>query len=165
MCNATPCLPDFRGYVGELEAKSINFARAVDNTTKYYLFTHFDFSVAYNKDRIIEVNVTADPLQRLDLSTSQEHKVRPPPPPPPLLDLCASVAWPGHIYSPRLIICHILNVTIVRLHVLGALDPDGYPLLGAHVPLCPVLVPAAVLRNSLVVDHQLLRAGVWHAVK
>jgi len=61
--------------VGELEAKSVNFARAVDNTTKYYLFTHLDFSVAYNQDRVIEVNVTADPLQRVDLSTADAHKV------------------------------------------------------------------------------------------
>jgi transmembrane 9 superfamily protein 3 len=66
-----------RGYVGELEAKSINFARAVDNTTKYHLFTHLDFSVSYNQDRIIEVNVTSDPLQRVDLSTAVGHKVRP----------------------------------------------------------------------------------------
>lgn len=67
--------PTYRGYVGELEAKSINFARAVDNTTKYHLFTHLDFSVSYNKDRIIEVNVTSDPLQRVDLSTAVAHKV------------------------------------------------------------------------------------------
>jgi hypothetical protein len=64
-----------RGYVGELEAKSINFARAVDNTTKYHLFTHLDFSISYNSDRIIEVNVTSDPLQRVDLSTAVAHKV------------------------------------------------------------------------------------------
>jgi len=71
------------GYVGELEAKSINFARAVDNSTRYFLFTHLDFSIAYNGKAVIEVNVTADPLQRLDLSTKDSHQV----------DFSYSVRW------------------------------------------------------------------------
>ena len=55
------------GYVGELETKSVNFEREFDNSTRYYLFTHLDFSIAYNDRHIIEVNVSADPLQRVDL--------------------------------------------------------------------------------------------------
>ena len=53
------------GYVGELETKS---GVTADNATRYHLFTHLDFSIAYNADRIIEVNVSADPLQRVDLA-------------------------------------------------------------------------------------------------
>jgi hypothetical protein len=52
------------GYVGELETKSVNFEREFDNSTRYYLFTHLDFSIAYNDRHIIEVNVSADPLPR-----------------------------------------------------------------------------------------------------
>ena len=37
------------------------------DSTRYYLFTHLDFSIAYNDRHIIEVNVSADPLQRVDL--------------------------------------------------------------------------------------------------
>jgi len=55
------------GYVGELETKSVNFEREFNNSTRYYLFTHLDFSIAYNARHIIEVNVSADPLQRVDL--------------------------------------------------------------------------------------------------
>jgi len=60
------------GYVGELESKSISsmISRDFDNSTHYYLFTHLDFSIAYNGQNIIEVNVSMDPLQRVDLSTS-----------------------------------------------------------------------------------------------
>jgi len=58
------------GYVGELETKSVNFEREFDNTTRYYLFTHLDFSIAFNHKHIIEVNVSADPLQRVDLGTN-----------------------------------------------------------------------------------------------
>ena len=53
------------GYVGELETKP---ALQAANATRYHLFTHLDFSIAYNGDRIIEVNVSADPLQRVDLA-------------------------------------------------------------------------------------------------
>ena len=46
-------------YVGELETKSVNLNRQFDNSTRYHLFTHLDFSIAYNGKAVIEVNVTA----------------------------------------------------------------------------------------------------------
>ena len=60
------------GYVGELETKNVV---ETANSTRYYLFTHLDFSIAYNGDRIIEVNVTADPLQRIDLAHGGDRTV------------------------------------------------------------------------------------------
>jgi len=60
------------GYVGELETKA---ALDVSNATRYYLFTHLDFSIAYNNDRVIEVNVSADPLQRIDLAAGGARDV------------------------------------------------------------------------------------------
>ena len=39
------------------------------NATRYFLFTHLDFSLAYNGQHVIEVNVSADPLQRVDLAS------------------------------------------------------------------------------------------------
>jgi len=53
------------GYVGELETAGLH---TQPNATRYYLFTHLDFSIAYNGNRVIEVNVSADPLQRVDLA-------------------------------------------------------------------------------------------------
>jgi len=70
------------GYVGELETKSVNFARELDNSTRYLLFTHLHFSIAWNGPHIIEVNVSADPLQRVDLATD----VR-------MVDFSYSVRW------------------------------------------------------------------------
>lgn len=35
---------------------------------KYYLFTHIDFDIKYNDDRVIEINVLADPNQAIDIS-------------------------------------------------------------------------------------------------
>jgi len=60
------------GYVGELETRG---AAETANSTRYYLFTHLDFSIAYNGEHIIEVNVTADPLQRVDLAHGGERTV------------------------------------------------------------------------------------------
>ena len=64
------------GYVGELEAKSVNFARAVDNTTKYFLFTHLDFSIAYNRDRIIEVSALSAALRARQAVGTGERAAR-----------------------------------------------------------------------------------------
>jgi hypothetical protein len=35
---------------------------------KFFLFTHIDFEVKYNGDRVIEVNVLTDPNQAVDIS-------------------------------------------------------------------------------------------------
>lgn len=35
---------------------------------KYYLFTHIDFDIKYNGDRVIEINVLTDPGQAVDIS-------------------------------------------------------------------------------------------------
>lgn len=41
-----------------------------DGTTKakLYLFTHIHFDVSYNKNRIVEINVSTDPSQVVDVS-------------------------------------------------------------------------------------------------
>jgi len=58
------------GYVGELETRAKAASGHDANATRYFLFTHLDFSIAYNGPHIIEVNVSADPLQRVDLAQS-----------------------------------------------------------------------------------------------
>lgn len=63
------------GYVGELETRGARRKShmADANSTRYFLFTHLDFSIAYNGAHIIEVNVSADPLQRIDLAHDGER--------------------------------------------------------------------------------------------
>jgi hypothetical protein len=77
------------GYVGELETRTGKAANGADapagsaNATRYFLFTHLDFSIAYNAEHIIEVNVSADPLQRVDLAHPGAREV----------DFSYSVRW------------------------------------------------------------------------
>ena len=77
------------GYVGELETRTGKAANGADapagsaNATRYFLFTHLDFSIAYNAEHIIEVTVSADPLQRVDLAHPGAREV----------DFSYSVRW------------------------------------------------------------------------
>jgi hypothetical protein len=59
------------GYVGKVEA--VKPAAAGASTTaapapKLFLFTHFQFDVSYNGERVIEINVSTDPTQVVDIS-------------------------------------------------------------------------------------------------
>jgi len=56
-----------RGFVGEMESRQANYGDHVHNDTHYYLFTHLDFAIAYNKNHIIALNLTTDPSQRVEL--------------------------------------------------------------------------------------------------
>ena len=42
---------------------------------RYYLFTHVHFDIAYNDDRIIEINVSTDPTQTVDITEDEPVKV------------------------------------------------------------------------------------------
>lgn len=61
-----------KGFVGEMERSSARFERHVHNETHFYLFTHLDFSVAYNGAHVIAVNLTTDPQQRLELEFGKD---------------------------------------------------------------------------------------------
>ena len=41
----------------------------------YLLFTHVHFDVSYNKDRVIEINVSTDPTQTADITEDREINV------------------------------------------------------------------------------------------
>mmetsp|Transcript_337 Transcript_337/g.782 ORF Transcript_337/g.782 Transcript_337/m.782 type:complete len:475 (+) Transcript_337:100-1524(+) len=56
------------GYVGEIETKPAGDTHGAE-TAHHLLFTHLDFSIAFNGPHIIEVNVSADPLKRIDLDS------------------------------------------------------------------------------------------------
>ena len=52
------------GFIGKLE----KLLKPTGTEQRYYLFTHVHFDVAYNGDRIIEINVSTDPSQTVDIS-------------------------------------------------------------------------------------------------
>lgn len=59
------------GYVGKIETVKSDATAAKKTATpeeRLYLFTHFHFDIAYNGDRIIEINVSTDPTQVVDVS-------------------------------------------------------------------------------------------------
>lgn len=44
---------------------------------RFFLFTHIDFDIKYNADRVIEINVSTDPQQAVDISEGvTEQKVK-----------------------------------------------------------------------------------------
>ncbi len=44
---------------------------------RFYLFTHIDFDIKYNGDNVIEINVSTDPQQAVDISEGvSEVKVK-----------------------------------------------------------------------------------------
>lgn len=52
------------GYVGKVEGSP----DAPSGSQKLYLFTHFHFDVAFNENNVIEINVSTDPTQIVDVS-------------------------------------------------------------------------------------------------
>ena len=58
-----------KGFVGEMETNQRTFTDAhIHNDTHMFLFTHLDFSIAYNMHNIISVNLTTDPNKRIELT-------------------------------------------------------------------------------------------------
>ncbi|GAB4814909.1 hypothetical protein N2152v2_001955 [Parachlorella kessleri] len=53
------------GYVGKVERVKGEDGKT---NTKLYLFTHIHFDVSYNKNQIVEINVSTDPSQVVDVS-------------------------------------------------------------------------------------------------
>lgn len=62
-----------RGFLGEVEELSQHFSDHDHVDKKVFLFTHLDFSFAYNDDRVIAVNVTADPTRKVELKYENQE--------------------------------------------------------------------------------------------
>lgn len=58
------------GFIGKVE-KIVQ-----QGTHKYFLFTHFHFDLSYNDDRIIEINVSSDPMRTVDITTADTLDVQ-----------------------------------------------------------------------------------------
>lgn len=52
------------GFIGKLEKVS----KPSGVELRYFIFTHVHFDVAYNADHIVEINVSTDPNQVVDIS-------------------------------------------------------------------------------------------------
>mmetsp|Transcript_22340 Transcript_22340/g.31269 ORF Transcript_22340/g.31269 Transcript_22340/m.31269 type:complete len:598 (+) Transcript_22340:105-1898(+) len=78
-----------KGFVGEMETNPVRYSDGTThNDTSYYLFTHLEYSIAYNGDNVIGVNLTTDARQRVKL---QEGK-------PALVEFSYSAQWkPTHV--------------------------------------------------------------------
>lgn len=61
-----------KGFVGEIEESRKKFDSHVHNETHIYLFTHLDFSISYNDNNVIAVNLTTDPTQRIELEYGKD---------------------------------------------------------------------------------------------
>lgn len=61
------------GYVGEHEAE--DFLLGHTDRSKHYLYTHLHFTIGYNGDKIVTVNVSASPAYRQDITGTEEEDV------------------------------------------------------------------------------------------
>ena len=52
------------GFVGKIE----KILKPAAPEMRYYLFTHVHFDVAYNGDKVVEINVSTDPLRTVDIT-------------------------------------------------------------------------------------------------
>ena len=52
------------GFIGKME-KIIHHGTS---ELRYYLFTHIEFDIKYNGDKVIEINVSTNPEQAVDIS-------------------------------------------------------------------------------------------------
>mmetsp|Transcript_19467 Transcript_19467/g.31871 ORF Transcript_19467/g.31871 Transcript_19467/m.31871 type:complete len:596 (-) Transcript_19467:424-2211(-) len=60
------------GLIGEVEKRSDEKGK---EHKKYFLLTHLHFSIDYNSNQIVEVQVSADPVQRTDITELKETPV------------------------------------------------------------------------------------------
>lgn len=63
----------FWGFIGKLEEESWT---PDGGGPKYYLFTHVQFDVLYNGNRVIEVNAFGDPNRALDITKDEDIDVK-----------------------------------------------------------------------------------------
>mmetsp|Transcript_13838 Transcript_13838/g.29854 ORF Transcript_13838/g.29854 Transcript_13838/m.29854 type:complete len:608 (+) Transcript_13838:164-1987(+) len=52
------------GFIGKME----KIIKQGISEMRYFLFTHIDFDIKYNDDKVIEINVSTDPQQAVDIS-------------------------------------------------------------------------------------------------
>lgn len=55
------------GYVGEVTHEEFLLGKSIQGA-RVYLYPHLHFSVGYNNDQIVSVNVTTDPKRRVDIT-------------------------------------------------------------------------------------------------
>lgn len=55
------------GFIGKIE----KLIGTTDTELRYFLFTHVHFEIAFHNDRVIEINVSTDPTQTVDISDDQ----------------------------------------------------------------------------------------------
>eukprot|EP00899_Mesostigma_viride_P015679 jgi/Mesvir1/24111/Mv10831-RA.2 len=59
------------GFIGKVE----KILRGGATELRYYLFTHVHFDIYYNNNRVIEINVSTDPLRTVDITDNTEVSV------------------------------------------------------------------------------------------
>lgn len=60
------------GFIGKVE-KILRPGQPAE--MRYYLFTHVHFDISYNNDRVIEINVSTDPLRTVDITEGESIPV------------------------------------------------------------------------------------------
>lgn len=56
------------GFIGKI-------AKEATGAMNYLLYRHVHFDIHYNKDKVVEINVSTDPLQTVDISDDEPVEV------------------------------------------------------------------------------------------
>ena len=59
------------GFIGKIE----KILKPGAPEMRYYLFTHVHFDISYNRDRVVEINVSTDPLRTVDITEGESVNV------------------------------------------------------------------------------------------
>jgi hypothetical protein len=125
------------GFIGKMEKI---FKPGGVTEFKYFLFTHVDFDIKYNDDRVIEINVSTDPQEAVDISenvTSAKAK------------FTYSVKWsPISLpFERRLERYEKFPLNPVHLEVRGARTHECRAWAGACRPFCAASTSTAVAND------------------
>lgn len=54
-------------YVGEVAHEEFLLGKSIQGA-RVYLYPHFHFSLGFNNDQIVAINITADPTRKIDIT-------------------------------------------------------------------------------------------------
>ena len=81
------------GFIGKVE-KILRPGQPAE--MRYYLFTHVHFDISYNDNKVIEINVSTDPLRTVDITEGDFKSQQTSETPGVLIPLGygSSIGWP-----------------------------------------------------------------------
>eukprot|EP00958_Prasinococcus_capsulatus_P019085 scaffold2298_cov388-Prasinococcus_capsulatus_cf.AAC.14 len=127
------------GFIGKVE----KIMKPGDTELRFYLFTHVHFDISYNEDKVIEINVSTDPLRTVDITEGDSMSVQ--------FSYSATVRarpMPPGVDGPDVSLSSGMRCAVETYY---------YSIRPAHGEILQILLLATAPGDPLVLYHQLLR--------